>query len=69
MPVITIQIGSVSDKQKKDLIQTMTSQAVKVTGIPEEAFIVIVNELPDENIGVGGKTVDEIKKEETNRKK
>lgn len=61
MPVISIEIGKISEKQKKELIQTMTVQAAEITGIPQESFIVIVHDLPDGNIGVGGKTVEEIK--------
>lgn len=63
MPVIAIEIGKISEKQKKELIQAMTAQAVEITGIPKESFIVIVHDLPDENIGIGGKSVDEIKRE------
>ena len=31
--------------------------------VPEEFFFISINELSDENIGIGGKTIDKIKKE------
>ena len=35
--------------------------AAAVTGIPEDKFIVLLRELEDGNIGVGGQTLKEVK--------
>lgn len=62
MPVITIQIGSIQAQQKTLLIRQLTQQAAEITGIPQSAFITVIQESPDENIGVGGTPVDQIKR-------
>ncbi|MCG8335180.1 MAG: 4-oxalocrotonate tautomerase family protein [Proteobacteria bacterium] len=62
MPVIQIDIGKINSEQKKLLIETLTKKAVEVTKIPIDAFSVIINEHEDENYGVGGLTLDKIKK-------
>ncbi|HEY1406321.1 MAG TPA: 4-oxalocrotonate tautomerase DmpI [Spirochaetota bacterium] len=61
MPVISVEIGKISKEQKTELIRSFTRTAVEITKIPQSAFTVIINEIPDENIGVGGETVEEIK--------
>jgi 4-oxalocrotonate tautomerase len=54
MPVITIDGPRMSKEQKKDLVESFTSEAARVTGIPTQAFIVIINENDPDNVGVGG---------------
>jgi len=61
MPVLTFEGGILPQEKKKELIARMTEAAAAVTGIPEEKFIVLVRELADENIGVGGQTLTEVK--------
>lgn len=63
MPYITIESGAMTAEQKKELIERMTAVASEITRIPDEFFMVTIKELPDENIGIGGKTIDEIKKQ------
>ena len=41
----------------------MTAVASEVMHIPSEFFCMTVKELSDENIGIGGKTIDKTKKE------
>ncbi len=36
--------------------------ASKITHIPEQFFTVTIKELPDENFGIGGKSINEIKR-------
>ena len=64
MPVIRIDIGkqSVNSDQKKQLIEKLTAIAVEVTHIPINAFSVIINEHDDTNYGVGGVTLDKVRK-------
>ena len=60
MPVITIQMHKISPDQKVALIRSLTATAAEVTGMPAPAFIVLVQELEDGNIGIGGKTRTEV---------
>ena len=41
----------------------MTMIASEIMQVPSEFFITTIKELSDENIGVGGRTIDKIKKE------
>lgn len=61
MPVITMEVGKLSRDQKKELVERFTEIAVEVTGIPKQYLIVVVREWPDENLGIDGQTVEEIK--------
>ena len=61
MPVITVAMHTTSAEQKKSLIAALTETAVKVTGIPEKSFIVFIDEYPEEGIGIGGRTLKEIR--------
>lgn len=61
MPVITIEGGKITSEQKKELISKMSQLASDVMQIPISFFMVTIKELSDENIGVGGKTLDDIK--------
>ena len=63
MPYITIEGGSLTSEQKSELIRRMTEVASEVTHIPAEFFLCTIKELPDENIGIGGRTIDVIKRE------
>jgi 4-oxalocrotonate tautomerase len=61
MPVITVAMGQKSTEVKKELIAALTSTAAAVTGIPEAKFIVLLEELSEDAIGVGGKSLQEIR--------
>ncbi|MDD3271028.1 MAG: tautomerase family protein [Syntrophomonadaceae bacterium] len=41
----------------------LSCSAAEITGIPLSAFTVVIHELPGENIGIGAKTVAEMKAE------
>ena len=62
MPYISIESGALTSEQKKELIERLTSTASEITNIPSQFFTVTIKELPDENFGIGGKSVDEIKR-------
>lgn len=62
MPTITIAIDELSEEKKKLLVENLTREAAKITKYPDEFFFVYIQEYPTENIGVGGKTVKELKK-------
>ncbi|HEX3016909.1 MAG TPA: 4-oxalocrotonate tautomerase DmpI [Caproicibacter sp.] len=63
MPLISIESGELTNSQKEDLIKRLTEAASEITHIPSEFFMVTIKELPDHNIGIGGKTIDKIKSE------
>ncbi|ABA87342.1 4-oxalocrotonate tautomerase superfamily protein [Syntrophotalea carbinolica DSM 2380] len=54
MPVITLTISPRSPEVKEQLIAKLTETAADVTGIAAEKFIVVIDENPVDNIGVGG---------------
>jgi 4-oxalocrotonate tautomerase len=61
MPVITIAMDQTSEEKKKQLVESLTKEAVRITGYPAEYFFVYVQEYSAENIGVGGKTLKEMR--------
>ncbi len=63
MPYITIEGGQMTTEQKQQLIKKLTTVASEIMKIPSEFFITTIKELSDENIGIGGKTIDKIKEE------
>lgn len=62
MPYISIESGLLTTEQKKQLIERLTTTASEITNIPEQFFQVTIKEIPDENFGIGGKSIDEIKR-------
>lgn len=62
MPIISIAMHQTPTETRKQLISGLTETAVAVTGIPAQAFVVLINELPEESIGIGGRTLSELKK-------
>ena len=71
MPYISIESGRLTAEQKKELIERLTETASGIlcrakrfaySNIQEQFFTVTIEELPDENFGIGGKSIDEIKR-------
>jgi 4-oxalocrotonate tautomerase family enzyme len=60
VPVITVQLHKTSPEQKVELIRGLTAAAVAVTQLPATSFIVLLQELEDGSIGIGGKTRTEV---------
>jgi len=60
MPVITVQMGKGQAKDKKELIERLTSVGTELTGIPESSFTVFIEELDHDCVGVGGQTLTDI---------
>ena len=54
MPVITVNCPALDVEKKRELVKGFTEIASSVMGIPKEAFVVLINENPHENVGVGG---------------
>ncbi len=59
MPVISVKLGKLSTEQKKDLISLLTVATSKVTKIPEESIVTIIEEYDLTSLGVGGQTIAE----------
>ncbi len=62
MPYISVESGALTPEKKKELIERLTVTASEITHIPEQFFTVTIKEVPDENFGIGGKSIDEIKR-------
>ena len=62
MPYISIESGKLTAEQKKQFIDRLTSTASEITNIPEQFITISIKEIPDENFGIGGKSIDEIKR-------
>lgn len=72
MPYISIESGKLTAEQKRLLIEQLTTTASEIlckakrfaySNIPEQFFTVTIKELPDENFGIGGRSIDEIKRD------
>lgn len=63
MPYITLEGGKLTKEQKEELIKRLTEVSSEIMHIPSEFFLTTIKELPDENIGIGGKTINKTKKE------
>jgi len=61
MPVITLEAGKLNKEQKSQLVKEFTSTASKVMNVPEQAFIVLLKENEQDNIGFGGQLMSERK--------
>ena len=60
MPIITIEAGNMSKEQKKTLIEGFTKVASETLNIASQAFVVVLKENDEDNIGSGGKMLSEI---------
>lgn len=63
MPYITVESGVLSAQQKEQLIKRLTEVSSEIMNVPQEFFITTIKELPDDNFGIGGKTIDKVKSE------
>ncbi|WP_028981095.1 tautomerase family protein [Sporocytophaga myxococcoides] len=68
MPIIEFTAGKLSREVKDKLITQLTDISVEITGIPRHLFFITINEKPDEDIAVGGVSVQKLK-EELNKQK
>ncbi|MCI9079078.1 MAG: 4-oxalocrotonate tautomerase [Lachnospiraceae bacterium] len=63
MPYITVESGALSDEQKELLIKRLTEVSSEIMKVPQEFFVTTIKEVSDKNFGIGGKTIDIVKKE------
>ena len=57
MPVIKIDCSAMEVEKKEQLIKSLTQTASSIMGIPEAAYVVLINEMCKDNIGVGGEVL------------
>lgn len=62
MPIINMTVGHLTKEQKKDLIQSFTEVSMRVTGAPEAAHTIVIQEFDDDAMGLGKESVEEFKK-------
>ncbi len=59
MPIITMEnAGNLTVEQKKELIKRFTKAVVEVTGKPASYVYVRIDEVPRNNFGIGGKSLE-----------
>ncbi len=63
MPTITMKMGMTTAEKKKELIQGLTARASEITSVPEKFFTVYIEEFDELNVGIGGITLEEFKKQ------
>jgi 4-oxalocrotonate tautomerase len=63
MPYITIESGALSAVQKEELIKRVTAVSAEIMQIPPEFFAMTIKELPEQNFGIGGRSIDQVKAE------
>ena len=68
MPIIEFTSEKLTREVKDKLINQLTDISVEITGIPRNLFFITINEKPDEDIAVGGVSVQKLK-EELNKQK
>ena len=54
MPIITVSGPAADVERKRKLAEGLTRVAAEAFGLPVEAFVVIIQENPPENVGLGG---------------
>lgn len=68
MPIIEFTTGKLTRVVKDKLITQLTNVSAEITGIPKQLFFITINEKPDEDIAVGGVSVQKLK-EDLNKQK
>lgn len=60
MPLIRVTTSSLTTEQKKEMVRQMTEVTMEILGTPEQAHIVLIDELPLDALGMGKLTVAEM---------
>lgn len=65
MPNVTIDGAKIEDVNvKKVLVKEITDAMEKAYKFPRQAYVVLINEHKPENVGVGGKLIIDMQKNE-----
>ena len=57
MPVIRVTSTPMTTVQKREMVRQMTEVTMEVLGTPEQAHLVLIEELPTDSLGMGKVTV------------
>ncbi|HHY37650.1 MAG TPA: 4-oxalocrotonate tautomerase [Clostridia bacterium] len=60
MPTIFFYGPKLDKEKRQEMVQSFTETASKLTGIKKESFVVYLFETPRENVGVGGKLLEDL---------
>ena len=61
MPTIFFYGPKLDKDKSRDMIQSFTETASRLTGVEKPAFVVYLREASPENVGVGGELLEDIK--------
>ncbi|MFT3850075.1 MAG: tautomerase family protein [Propionivibrio sp.] len=61
MPHICLETGTLTQDVKRELIKRLTAVSAEIMQIPAEYFFISIHELPNENIAIAGKDVNELR--------
>lgn len=67
MPHITIESGKLTDEQKRTLVERLTEVSSEIMKIPPEFYSITIHEIDDTCYGIGGKCIDVVKQEYTEK--
>jgi len=60
MPIFRVETwAGIGKEKKRDLVETLTREAVRILECPSEAVTVIIEEIPKENWGAAGQLCSE----------
>lgn len=61
MPYICFEAGALTSEMKSSLVRRLTEAAAEIMQIPPDYFFVSIHELPNENVAIGGRNVNELR--------
>lgn len=61
MPYICFEAGALTPEMKRELIRRFTEVSAEVMHIPKNYFFVPIHQLPNENVAIAGKDVNELR--------
>jgi 4-oxalocrotonate tautomerase family enzyme len=59
MPIVTITILPQSVEKKTEMSKSITNEINRITGIPKDAIVIAIHELPAENFATNGEMLFE----------
>jgi 4-oxalocrotonate tautomerase family enzyme len=63
MPNLLISISPQTTEKKAEMAKAVTNEMSRITGMPSEHFVIMFNEMPKENIAVGGTLLSQLVKD------
>jgi len=65
MPYIAFESGALTPEVKRRLLTELTETAARIMGIPTDYFFVSIHELPNENVAIAGRDVNQLRAEQS----